>query len=77
MTQNTDPDFSGGVLLTLKSQHKPPPTIKRNMGLRSMNEKKKLLKFGNSKIVKDKEIKEKKMIEDARGRGASMKILRG
>ncbi len=47
------------------------------MGLRSMNEKKKLLKFGNSKIVKDKEIKEKKMIEDARGRGASMKILRG
>jgi len=51
--------------------------IKETWGLGSMNEKKKMLKFCNSKFVKEKKIKEKKMIKDARGRGTSIKILRG
>jgi hypothetical protein len=34
MTQNTDQDFSGGVLHTLKSQHKPPTMIKDARGER-------------------------------------------
>jgi hypothetical protein len=34
-----------------------------------------MLKFCNSKFVKEKEIKEKKMIKDARGRGTSIKFF--
>jgi len=53
------------------------PNDKRNMGVRINEWKKKMLKFCNSKFVKEKKIKEKKMIKDARGRGTSIKILRG
>lgn len=55
MTQNTDQDFSRGVLHTLKSWHKPPLMIKETLGLAvRINEwKKHCWSFAIQKIVKE------------------------